>query len=67
MRVELEKILKQQDCDYLIVDTLEWWKIKKSKKSMEGQKSYRALKMQENWLSVNQILMQLQVFAQKSL
>ena len=31
---------------------------------MEGQKSYRALKMQENWLSVNQVLMQLQVFAQ---
>ena len=34
---------------------------------MEGQKSYQALKMQENWLSVNQVLMQLQVFAQKSL
>ena len=67
MRVELEKILKQQDCVFLIVDALERWKIKKSKKSMEGQKSYRALKMQENWLSVNQVLMQLQVFAQKSL
>ena len=34
---------------------------------MEIQKSYRALKMQENWLSVNQNLMQLQVLVQKSL
>ena len=34
-------------------------KIKKSKKSMEGQKSNQALKMQENWLSVNQIVMSL--------
>jgi len=34
---------------------------------MEIQKSYRALKMQENLLSVNQILMQLQAFIEKSL
>ena len=67
MRVESEKMLKQWDCVFLKVDALEWWKIKKSKKSMEGQQSYWALKMQENWLSVNQILMQLQVIAQKSL
>ena len=67
MRVESEKMLKQRDCVFLKVDALEWWKIKKSKKSMEIQKSYRALKMPENWLSVNWILVQLQVFAQKSL
>ena len=34
---------------------------------MEIQKSYQALKMQENWLPVNQNLMQLQVLVQKSL
>ena len=67
MRVESEKMLKQRDCVFLKVDALEWWKIKKSKKSMEIQKSYRALKMQENLLSVNQILMQLQAFIEKSL
>ena len=32
---------------------------------MEIQKSYRALKKRENWLPIHQILMQLQVFAQK--
>ena len=34
---------------------------------MEIQKSYRALKMQENLLSVNQNLMQLQAIIEKSL
>ena len=34
---------------------------------MEIQKSYRALKIQENLLSVHQILMQLQAFIEKSL
>ena len=34
---------------------------------MEIQKSYQALKMLENWLPVNQNLMQLQVLVQKSL
>ena len=67
MRVESEKMLKQWDWVFLKVDALERWKIKKSKKSMEIQKSYRALKMQENLLSVNQILMQLQAFIEKSL
>ena len=67
MRVESEKMLKQGGCVFLKVDALEWWKIQKSKKSVEIQKSYRALKMQEIQLSVNQILMQLQAFAEKSL
>ena len=53
MSVELEKILKQQGCVFLIVDAIGEMKNQRSKKSMEGQKSYRALKMPENWLSVN--------------
>ena len=38
MRVELEKILKQQGCVFLIVDALERWKIKKLKKIYGGPK-----------------------------
>ena len=48
-------MLKQGDCVFLKVDALEQGKIKKSKKSMEIQKSFRASKMLENWLSVNWI------------
>ena len=57
-------MLKQTDSVFLKVDALEWSKIKKFK---EIQKSYRALKMQESHLSDNQIMMQLQAVAEKSL
>ena len=43
------------------------WSDEKSKKSIEIQKSYRALKMKENRLSFNQILMQLQAISEQSL
>ena len=42
-------------------------KNQKIKKSMEIQKSYWAFKIKENRVLFNQILMQLQVFAQKCL
>ena len=58
---------KQRDYVYLKIDALEWWKVKKIKKSIEIQKSYRPLKNQENRLLLNQILMQLQVFPEKGL
>ena len=67
MRIEWEKKYKERDYVFLKVDALEWWKIKKSKKSIEIQKSYRALKMKENRLSFNQILMQLQAISEQSL
>ena len=62
MRVESEK----WQSDYVFRIML--WSDEKSKiqiKSKEIQKSYRAFKMQENRLSVNQILMQPQAFAEK--
>ena len=67
MRIEWEKKYKQRDFVFLKVDALGWWKIKKSKKSIEIQKSNRALKMKENWLSFNQILVQLQAISEQSL
>ena len=67
MSIEWEKKYKQRDLVFLKVDALEWWKMKKSKKSIEIQKSYRALKMMENRLSFNQILMQLQAISEQSL
>ena len=54
----IRKLLKQRDCVFLKVDVLELWKIKK----IYGDP---ALKMQENRLPVNQILRQLQAFAEK--
>ena len=41
--------------------------MKNQKNLLRSKKSYRALKMQENWLSVNQILMQQQVSSANSL
>ena len=50
IRVESEKMLKQRNDVFLKIDALEWWKIKKSKKSMEIQKSNRAFKFKEKRL-----------------
>ena len=41
------------------------WRDEKIKISMEIQKSYQDLKIQENQLTINQILRQLQAFAEK--
>ena len=66
MSIEWEKKYKQRDFVFLKLDALEWWKIQKSKKSIEIQKSYLVLKMMENRLSFNQILMELQVISEQS-
>ena len=63
----MRKKYKQRDFVFLKEDALGWWKIKKSKKSIEIQKSYGALKMKENRLSLIQILMQLQAISEQSL
>ena len=50
MKIEWEKKYKQKYLFHNKVDALEWWKFKKSKKSIEIQKSF---KLWENWFSFN--------------